>query len=148
MKDLSWIPPGMVSLAQRFARRFPGDQPEYAVAQFALETGRGQDVPGRGDDLWRNDGNPWCIKAAKDNRFQAGKTEDGYARYSSLEQAFWDRLRILDMWRKHCIKNGILHTDVLFILDRWWAPNQDYDTKLERIIVSDGLYRVGNQTSW
>lgn len=130
-----------LALAQRYTRLMPGDFPSLALAQWALETGYGKDVPGRGDDLWREHGNPWCIKEARDNRFQDGVTHDGYAIYHTLEQAFKDRFRILAWYRARAEKEGILHTDILGLLDRWWAPSQTYKEEVTKIITQHRLYR-------
>lgn len=123
-----------------------GDFLSIAAAQFALETGRGQ-APGRGGQLWRDGLNPWCIKAARDARFQASKTADGYAVYGSLQHAWADRLRILIMYREWCLERGHWYGDVLQMLDTWWAPGQGYASKLHAIIKQESLYLLDQKPS-
>ena len=141
-----WSPRSFVQVGRPFVRRMPGDFLSLAAAQFALETGRGE-APGRGGQLWREHGNPWCIKESKDKRYQAGATPDGYAIYSSLEQAFADRLRILAMYSNWAISRGMWHGNVLGLLDAWWAPEQQYGEKLVSIVRSEKLYLIDPRPS-
>lgn len=127
------IPTDIVSLAKIYAAKFPGDRASYAIAQWALETGWGT------SDIWRENLNPFGIKVAKDNRYQEGENR-GHATYRTLANAFRDRLRILTFYRNSMAKgNPGLQADVMAMLDAWWAPEQQYQEKLGRLIEDYNL---------
>jgi len=138
MEGIERIPKEVVDYAQRFYRYIPGDMPSIACGQWAIETGWGV-APGLGGRLWREGDNPFAIKVAKDQSYQAGEME-GHATYASVSHAFMDRRRILTIYRAWAISRGMIPFDVLGLLDTWWAPNQDYRKKLVRIIMDNGLY--------